>query len=455
MLTLFNTSSDPNEDYLKIDRTSIKRKLTNQHFRMRLRDVSIYEDEQDIHYATLLNLVADHNVGSVPLITSLNEDEDSADDVEDKFLEWSIKNEIGLSLRMLRRCACKTGVCIGIPYIKENPKGPIGLAIRDISPERLVTPMDAKPSDRIIDGIQYDKNWEPVAIFIKTEDVLKPQEYKVKDIIFWKKKVIEDQYFPIPECAQALCIFPSIRRFFTAVVKGEEFKASIPMATVLDPQIYKPDDASNIPIGSFQYEPNMVPTLPPGVKLEGLNVGSHSADRADYTRLVISAAGRIKKCPANLLMGDSGNLNMSASQVDLQPWQDEVERDRVDFKPIVEQVIGWWQERAAGTLGYLPIRAKKNLAYALGYTTTFQHNDPKKRADARSTDLASGSTTLVEIWGQKGGNVRRALKQEAKNFGISVQELKALLLQSRFSSIGNQLNDSGQPQDNQSDGTQK
>lgn len=441
MLTLFkNSESKSDDDYLKIDRNALKRKLTNPHFRTRLRDVSIYEDDIDVHYATLLNLVADHNVGSLPLPTSLHEDDDSADLLEDKFLEWATFNQIGLSLRILRRTACKTGLAIGIPQISENPKEPIGLYIRDLSPTRLTTPLNAKPSDRIIDGIQYNKNWEPIAIFVKTEDVLNPKEYKVKDIIFWSKRVIEDQYYPLPECAQALCLFPSIRRFFSAVVKGEEFKASIPMACKLDPQIWKPQDAGQLPTGAFEYEPNMVPTLPPGVELQGLNVGSHSQDRADYTRLVISAAGRIKKCPANLLMGDSGNLNMSASQVDLQPWQDEVERDRLDYKPVVTQVFNWWKERAVGTLGYLTPLAKKNLGFSLGYTTTFQHNDPKKRADARSTDLSSGSTTLVEIWNQKGGNFRRALQQEAKSLGISVQELKALILQSRFASIGNQNN---------------
>lgn len=447
MLSLVN-STPSSDDYLKIDRTAIKKQLTNPHFRQRVRDVSIYEDESDVHYATLLNLVADHNVGSVPLLTSNHENDDAADEIEDKFLEWAIFNQIGLTLRMLRRSACKTGLAIGIPQVRENPLEPIGFYIRDISPTRLTTPLDANPSDRIIDGIQYNKNWEPIAIFVKTEDVLKPQEYKVKDIIFWQKRVIEDQYFPLPECAQALCLFPSIRRFFTAVIKGEEFKASIPMACKLDPQIWKPKDAA-LPVGAFEYEPNMVPTLPPGVELQGLNVGSHSQDRADYTRLVISAAGRIKKCPANLLMGDSGNLNMSASQVDLQPWQDEVERDRVDFKPVIIQVAEWWKFRALGTLGYLSYQAKRNLNYSLGYTTTFQHNDPKKRADARQTDLASGSTTLVEIWNQKGGNFRRAIAQEAKNLGISVQELKALLLQSRFSSIGNQSGNQSQPNDPQ------
>lgn len=446
MLTLFkNSETHQEEDWLKIDRNDIKRRMTNPFFRSRIRDVSIYEDEIDVHYATLLNLVADHNVGSIPLLTSQHEDDESADEIEDKFLEWALLNQIGLSLRLLRRSACKTGLAIGIPQIREDPKEPIGLYIRDISPTRLTTPLNASPSDRIIDGIQYNKNWEPVAIFVKSDDVLKPTEYKVKDIIFWHKRVLEDQHFPLPECSQALCMFPSIRRFFTAVLKGEEFKASIPMACKLDPQIWKPQDALPMPTGAFEYEPNMVPTLPPGVELQGLNVGSHSQDRADYTRLVISAAGRIKKCPANLMMGDSGNLNMSASQVDLQPWQDEVERDRMDYKPVLMQVINWWKERAVGTLKYLTPKAKRDLTYELGYTTTFQHNDPKKRADARSTDLASGATTLVEIWNQKGGNFRRAIRQEAKNLGISVQELKALLIQSRFSSIGNNLEPESKP----------
>lgn len=450
MLTLLNHTSNESDDWLKIDRTAIKQQLSNPHFRSRLKDVSIFEDESDVHYATLLNLVADHNVGSVPLLTSEHEDNEAADEIEDAFLEWAIFNQIGLSLRMLRRSACKNGLAIGIPQISQNPKEPIGFYIRDVSPSRLTTPLDAKASDRIIDGIQYNKNWEPIAIFIKTEDVLNPQEYQVKDIIFWMKRVIEDQYYPIPECAQALCLFPSIRRFFKAVVKGEEFKASIPMACKLDPTIWKPQDTNqSLPVGSFEYEPNMVPTLPPGVELQGLNVGSHSQDRADYTRLVISAAGRIKKCPANLLLGDSGNLNMSASQVDLQPWQDEVERDRVDFKPIVIQTINWWKERAIGTLGYLSQKAKKDLKYSLGYTTTFQHNDPKKRADARQTDLASGSTTLVEIWNQKCGNFRRAIAQEAKNLGISIQELKVKLIESRFASIGNQNGNQSKPNDSQ------
>jgi len=116
LLSLVN-STPSSDDYLKIDRTAIKKQLTNPHFRQRVRDVSIYEDESDVHYATLLNLVADHNVGSVPLLTSNHENDDAADEIEDKFLEWAIFNQIGLTLRMLRRSACKTGLAIGIPQV--------------------------------------------------------------------------------------------------------------------------------------------------------------------------------------------------------------------------------------------------------------------------------------------------------------------------------------------------
>ena len=445
--TINNALKADNNPYL-IPRGDYKRASVSPLFRKKIRDLSICEDEENSYYSGILNILSEHCVGSIPLVLGNHQEDMVNDKVEDAWTDWAIRNSIGSVIRQVRRGAARTGIGIAIPYNK--PSDPLGLGFKSICATRLVTPMGARVGDRIYDGIQYDENWDMIKIFIEGDDPFLPDEYAVPDeAIVWFKHTSEGMINGLPECGPAFCLFPSVRRFMDAIVKGEEFRASIPMAVTLNPDIYRPEDAeiAGVPAGSFEYEPGMVPTLPPGTELTGLNIPMQSDERTQFIKLIIGAAARCVQMPMNIALGDSSGHNMATAAYDVQPWENKVKIDRIDFEPVVRNIIKMWFDRAILADRVIPYQARNNFTYELYYDSTFQHPDPGKRANARAVDLISGAGTMHEIYTEKGVNPRRALDREARTLGITREKLNEIMVSTRtkyFSEIMGMNNENQQ-----------
>ena len=402
------------------------------------------EYKRNPYYKSVINKLTNHVIGPTPAIIGLSENEEANNRMEDLYLEWSQFNGIGKSFRLLRRDAALTGIGIMIPYPVTNGLHPIKLGYKVYGKDALRTPMDAKPEDRIFDGIQFNSDWEPVKFhFIK--DKLEDRRitgretvaYNADDVIYWSAGFQNGVINPIPECAEAFTIYPYIRRFLQAYVEGEEFKVSFPMALELNPQVYLPSQhmKDNPPYGAFEYTPKMVPTLPPGTELKGLPTGTSSTEQTKLVRLVASAAALCIDMPANLALGDSSNSNMSVAQVDMQPWKIKVQADRFDLHPVFRKTFNEWYKRAVLIEEFLPTRVRRKYSqffpHSYAFDNLFQHPDPQKNANARATDLSSGSTTLSTIYAEKGKNAKRELQREADLLGISYEDLTTLILMGR------------------------
>jgi hypothetical protein len=424
-----SNSLDPYSDPWRLPPQEYRVAVKNPYFREALRDLSINEDDENSYYTGILNTVADACVGTVPMVLGNHPDNDINDSIEDKWLEWCVTHNIGHALRECRRDACKTGIGIIVPYTRDNTLYPVRLALRNVSAVDLVNPLVDDPNLDIEDGIEYDTNGDIVAVWIKdTQTSEGAKRYSVPDkAIVWRKP----KTTIIPECGPAFCIFPSVRRYMKAIVRGEEFRASMPLAIELDPLVYKRDDTDGVPSGKYEYEPGQVPTLPPGTKFTGIPSGAQSNERTQFIELVIAAAARCKNMPKNIALGDSSNHNMASAQIDIEPWKNTVDIDRFDFEPVPRQVYLLWYGAAQLIEGYLPQKARaagNSFSYSFNYKRLYTHPDPAKKANARMTDLLSGSTTLYRIHTEEGRNPRRELDKEAQLLGITRDELNKMYL---------------------------
>jgi hypothetical protein len=248
------------------------------------------------------------------------------------------------------------------------------------------------------------------------------------ECIIWHKHIEEGQYLPVPECSPGLCILPSVKRVMDAVIRGKEFRSSMPMAMELDPSIWKPQSGAKQPEGKWKYEPGMVPTLPVGTKLSGVPLGSTTDEDGGFIEMMAGASARCLNMPVNLVIGNSSKFNMASSQVDGQPWKTKVSIDRDDFATVPYQIKQMWMNAGRDRAGYfLPATNtmidKNKMTNTWMYSDVFSHPDPQKNANARAVDLASGCKTLLQIISEQNVNPRRVLAREAAFLGITVQEL--------------------------------
>ena len=446
----FLGTDQPAQSYDTISRETVDAAMMVPRARTKLIEFSIQEYERNPYYKSVITKFADHIIGPVPTILGMTDNEDENNIIEDSHRNWLVANGVASSYRELVKKEALTGLGLMLKHKKENfGIYPLQLGYKVYGADSLRNPWDAVPEDRILNGIEYDINWNIVAFHFIEEDIkntpylykYETKEYKVKDVIYWANGYETGRLDPRPRCVQAFTIYPYIRRYLEAIIQGEEFRTSFPMAVELDPQIYGPsakrDDA---PRGILKYKPNIIPTLPVGAKLSGIpGSGSSSADKTALLRALASAAALCIDMPSNLAMADSSNSNMAAAQVDIQPWKNKVEIERIDIEPVLRRsFIDFWQ---AATLvsDLVPVKArakyKSFFPHLYLFAGLFHHPDPLKNANARKVDLASGSTTLNKIYSELGMNPRRQLTLEAKLLGITYEELVQILLTSRSKEV--------------------
>lgn len=411
---------------------------------------SCEEYDRNPHYQLVIENLTNHTLGPHPKIIAIGdkvEDRDN-DYVEDQYLYWLSNNGIGKLYREIRRLAAKTGIGIGIPFWDSNITDNVPTRYKVFGRDVLQSPYDASLEDRVINGVQYNANWEPEKFFILDTDhefgqritINEVKEYDVSQVIYFCRTMFRSIMWPIPECYAAFTFYPYLRRYIQAVIERAEFNASFPMALELDPKVYRVD-AAKVPTGKFEYEPRMVPSLPPGTKLNGIPNHYSGADTNETMEMFAATCALTVQMPRNLATANSKDSNMSSSQVDIQPWSTKIHIDRFDMEPMFRKSFkDWW---AVAKLMNMPKRvtnAYPNMfPHYYVYQDMFEHPDPNKRASARATDLQSGATTLNLLFSKMGLNFRREVQREAKALGMDVEDLIRVYISSRSANALNAL----------------
>lgn len=395
------------------------------------------EYERNPYYASVVNKQSEQTIGPCPTMIATSEESEANDLMEDSHQEWTQLNLIGKNLRDFRKEACLTGIGLAIRF-KMKTDHPVKVGYKIYGGDVLVNPPGTSPEDRIVDGIQYDEDWEPVKFFFSNDAFGEdPIEYDAKDVLYWSKGYESGRIRITPECISGFTVYPFIRRYLQASIEAAEFRTSFPMALELDTNIYGKNDAYKLQgLSKFQYQPRSVPTLPVGTSLKGLPQGTSSDQMERMIRSMASACALSIDMPANLALGDSSDSNMASAQVDIQPWKNRVNIDRFDLLRIKRRMFKDWYTRARLIRGLTPAIARDKdyeswFPHNYVYDPLFQHPDPLKNANARMIDLTSGSSTLNRSYAELGRNARRDLERESKLLGISYQELAQHYLAAR------------------------
>lgn len=434
----------------------------NSNFRRLMVDFSLNEYDENPYYKTVIKKWSSSITGPFPSIIAMSDDDESNNAVEDGYHTWGLRDKVGFAYRELTRMAALTGIGIGMQSNKSNDEDKeIGLTYKIYGTHHLKTPTTIPVNspgynkDFLHECIQYDKNWNILGFWI--EEVY----YDEKDLIYWYVQEEDGKVCLTPPCGQSFTIYPSIKRIVEAVVKGEEFRAAIPLAVEVDGNIWGQGvDKSAVPNGRFKYEPGFIPTLPPGTKLAGVpGAGTNGGDQEKIIRLVASSAALSIDMPANLALGDSSNSNMSSSQVDMQPWRNKIDVDRFDIQHALYRSFYHWYKRAIRIRGaltsYAKERHKESFPFTFAFQNLFSHPDPNKVSNSRMVDLKSGYGTLSRYYSENGMNPKRELAKEAKLLGYTYNEYVQAIMTSRNNYVQQGIYDDEEKEDQTSQDDQE
>ena len=417
------------------------------HIREAMVQFSLEEYERNPHYQHVVDTATTHTIGPHPSIIcdSKKLEERHNDLAEDEYVKWLSDNQVARTYREIIRQSILTGVAIGIPYDNYNTENMVTTAYNVYGGNCFKSPYDATHQDRIYNGIEYDKNWQPAKFhLLKAQDQYTPhlgrydtEEYDVSEVLWYGTNYKNGIFWPIPSCLSAFTIYPFLRRYLQAAIEGAEFQASMPMAITLDPKVYSAyakDVKDSKPVGQYKYEPRMVPTLKPGMSLEGMPYSVPARDQERVMQMFGTTCGLSLSMPRILTLCDSSNSNMASAQVDIQPWSNKIHTDRFDFEPTLRKSFRDWYSlwiRQDSTPRVFMRQHLTYLPHKYVYPDLFQHPDPNKRAAARAADLISGSDTLNRQYSRRGLNFRREIAREAEVLGISPESLIEMILAQR------------------------
>jgi hypothetical protein len=157
---------------------------------------------------------------------------------------------------------------------------------------------------------------------------------------------------------------------------------------------------------------------------------------ANYPEFVATILKEIARCinvPFTVAAMDASVANMSAAYADRQPYAHERRLEREELEcTFLNPLLEMWVREASMIPSFLP-RTATEFKHAWFWNSLGHHADPQKVANAISTELASGMTTLPLEHSKRGQDWEEQQESAAKSLGLTIENYRKMLVSSIFS----------------------
>lgn len=378
--------------------------------------------------------------GPRPQVDSGNEAFDQ--EIEELFCQWCLDCDYAgqMDLAELLQMQMVTQQCDSgnsLTLFKRADVGrrrQVSLRLLPVDIERLANPIKfGFETERLHDGIAFDAAGRPTDYYILKHHPASPYIasgiYGDHDVIPADQMVHlfrirrPGQFRGTPWFAPVIELFAQLRRFTAATLDAAETAADI--AGTLE--------AENLE-STTDYEVNDVVELerkhllvtPPGYKMNQVRPEHPSTTYPMFKNEIINEIARCVLMPFNVAAMNSARYNYASGRLDHQKYH-----------RMIETLRHWGEARMLRRV----FAAFAEEAYLLGLFTTrptfdqlaaavlrlrwfwpgFKHVDPVKEAQADRLHLEDGTTTLEDIYAEKGQDWKRKLIQRSKEIKLAAE----------------------------------
>lgn len=422
--------------------------------RQKYRFRSRYERANSGQCAGIVGTQANYLVGKGPKLRMQTGSPGFNSMVEEAWKRWA--KTVGFSRKLRTMSKAKTGDGEAAAILVRNPgvKDTVKLDLTLIECDRLTAPVMRADDNNYIDGVHFDDfgnataydilERHPGAAWTGIQKEFKT--YPAKFVCHWFDETRPGQHRGIPDIGPSLNTFGTGRRWREATVAGAETAADL--TAIVEPGITNDGNDEVAPFTTLPIETRTMMALPAGATIHQLKAEQPTSNFDMLNDALISDEARPLHMPRNIAACDSSGYSFSGGMLDHQTYFVSVEVGQQDGEElVVDKVFVLWFEEAVWLYGWnVPDSPAPKHAWAWPARPVI---DPEKTANAEQTDLSTGALAPSQAASRKGLDYEDHVQQLADDYGLTVDEMKAKLLESNFQKAGGAPAQTGKPDNEQ------
>lgn len=358
--------------------------------------------------------------------------------VEAKWNAWVKASQLARKLRTKDRAKTGDGEGLALIVVDEAMEDPVKLNVRPLECDQLAAPVMRSNEENYVDGVHFDDAGNPIAYDILRrhpgstwwgEVEREYDTYPAKFVCHWFLHDRSGQHRGIPEATSTLNLFPTARRFREATVAAAETAADLTMMVEMGTPQEGPDEVA--PFTTLPLDKRTMTIMPGGSKANQMRAEHPATTYEMFNRETLCEEARPLNMPYNIAACDSSGYSYSGGQLDHQTFFVSVGVERQECEmDVLEKVFKAWFSLAVWVYGWdVPLTPVPKHEW--GWPGK-PHNDPVKTATARKIKLATGQTTLGDIYAEDGDDFEDKLPKMAEEYGVSEDEMRAILRRAIF-----------------------
>lgn len=415
--------------------------------RRTLRSRARYEVANNSYAAGMLLTLANDVVGTGPRLQFKSKNSADNRKIEDAFKAWAREVRLAQSLRTMVVTKARDGEAF--LKFKNNPAHctPVQLDFDLLEGDQVTTPA-LIPTGEHIDGIWFDQWGNPSAY-----DVLErhpgddipiiqyvPDEIDASQMVHWFRIDRPGQKRGVPEITPALPLFAQLRRYTLAVLIAAETAADFAGVLKASSTNIGSDDADEVPpFDEIAIRRGILTAVPFGWDLSQLKAEQPCTTYGDFKREILNEIARCLCMPFNVAAGNSSGYNYSSGRLDHQVYFKAIGITQTECEDMVlDRLFRAWYAEARLCVDdqgqpLVPDISLTNRPWEWAWDPA-EDLDPVKTAQARQTDLKSGALSIKRMYGQMGLDWEQEQLDQAECLGITVEQLRELLVQQTLGS---------------------
>jgi len=396
--------------------------------RRRLRNNARYEVANNSYARGIVLTLANDTIGAGPRLQMLTDSPEVNRLVESAFSEWARLVGLPEKLRTMRMAKAEDGEAFAL-FIS-NPALPtsVRLDLRLVEADQVATPFFRPLDDRAVDGIVFDRAWNPVEYHVlkrhpgDADARLAPEYDRVPAtaMVHYFRADRPGQARGIPEITSALPLFAQLRRYTLAVIAAAESAAEVALVIYTDAPANGEADPVE-PMDVIELEKRMATVMPGGWKLGQTHAEQPATTYAEFKHEILNEIARCLNMPFNVAAGNSSGYNYASGRLDHQTYFKSIRVEQSHIEAVVlDRILKAWLSEAALVDGFLPepFREKNARFEHQWFWDGHEHVDPGKEASAQETRLRNHATTLAEEYARRGRDWEAELRQRAKETAL-------------------------------------